>query len=74
MAYNLYPGANVTPAMIDVRLRRVVNWAKAGGVTPANIATEFTNFATTLGTDTTTHDGTIQAPPASLRPQHPPPK
>ena len=57
---------------LDDKLRHVINWAKGGNLTPAQIETEFTNFATLLGTDTTTHDLTMQNPPAGLTPVSPP--
>jgi hypothetical protein len=43
-----------------------INEAKARNASPATIAGWLTTIQTALGTDTRTHDRTIQAPPAAL--------
>ena len=72
----------MTPDDLNNKLIHVINEAKgqcqsgAKGSQPwtaAQIATVFTSFATALGSDTTTHDVTIQWPGATLTPYQPPP-
>ena len=43
-----------------------VNFAKGRGITPATMVTDLTAIQTALGTDTTTHDATLETPPAAL--------
>ena len=50
------------------QINRSINMGKGAGLTVANMATTLTNAATALGTDTTKHDITIEAPAAVLKP------
>jgi len=59
---------------LNDKIRHVINWAKGGNLTVAQIEAQFTAAATALGSDTTKHDITIQTPPAALIPQSPPSK
>lgn len=58
---------------LDDKLRRAINWAKSGGVSPAEITTELNLMLTALSGDSSTHDNLITLPPAGLVPVSPPP-
>lgn len=63
----------MTFSLTDVqeRINIVINSAKAGGVTKAQITTILTTIATAQGTDTTTLSREIQEPPNALKPHLP---
>jgi hypothetical protein len=60
-----------TPTNLQEDINIVINKAKGGGLTKAQITTVLTTISTAQGTDVTVHDTTIETPPAALMPQLP---
>jgi hypothetical protein len=59
---------SMTVTNFQEMINLAVNKAKGGGLTKAQITTVLGNVSTAQGTDTTTHDRTIENPPAALLP------
>lgn len=57
-----------TPTNLQEAINTEINKAKGGGLTKAQITTVLTTISTAQGTDATTHDRTIEVPPAALLP------
>jgi hypothetical protein len=58
----------MTVTDLQEAFNRAINMAKGAGLTKAQITSVLTTVSTAQGTDTTTHDRTIEAPPAALLP------
>ena len=63
----------MTMSLTDLqeKINITINKAKASGITKAQITSTLTTIATAQGTDTTTHDRTIETPPDALKPHLP---
>lgn len=59
---------SMTVTDLQEAINRAINMAKGGGLTKAQITSVLTTISTAQGTDATTHDRTIEAPPAALLP------
>ena len=57
-----------TVTNLQEEINIVINQAKAGGLTKAQITSILTTLSTAQGTDTTTHSREMEAPPAALLP------
>jgi hypothetical protein len=57
-----------TPTNLQEDINVVINKAKGGGLTKAQITTVLTTISTAQGTDTSVHDRTIETPPAAMLP------
>ena len=57
---------SMTVTNLQEMINLAINMAKGGGLTTAQITTVLTTISTAQGTDTTTHDRTIETPPAAL--------
>ena len=60
----------MTMSLTDLQeqINIIINQAKSGGLTKAQITSTLTAISTAQGTDTTTHSREIEAPPAALLP------
>lgn len=60
-----------TPNNLQEEINIAINMAKGGGLSQAQIAAVLSTVSTAQTGDTTSHDRTIEVPPAALLPQLP---
>ena len=59
---------SMTVTDLQEAINRAINMAKGGGLTTAQITSVLSTISTAQSGDTTTHDRTIETPPAALLP------